>query len=274
LPSSLHIQTGLRNGKTFLKNSFCNQPFKIADITEDRSADDLRLMLMSSSPGILDGDNYEMKIELQEKTALSVCTQSYQRLFQMREGAKQSFEVVMNPGSSFSYVPHPVVPHHGSSFVSENKIFMSAACSLVWSEIFTCGRKLNGESFSFSGYHNITSIFHGKKLVVKENLMIRPSLVKMDSIGQMEGFSHQASLIFIDENISVKGIVEDIRKSLLEEKGIAAAVTELPVNGLIIRMLGNKAEQLFDFVKRTSMALQEVRIINQKHAQVSYADRD
>jgi urease accessory protein len=273
LPSSLHIQTALRNGKTFLKNSFCNQPFKIADITEDRTAKNLNLMIMSSSPGILDGDKYEMKIELEGKTSLSVYTQSYQRLFQMRNGARQSLEVVMKPGSSFTYLPHPVVPHNGSSFVSENKIFMSPGCNLIWGEIFTCGRKLNGESFSFAGYHNITSIYLEKKLVVKENLMIRPALVNMNSIGQMEGFSHQASLIFIHENISIKQLVEDVRKLLLAEKGIVAGVTELPVNGLIVRMLGNKAEQLFDFVKRTSIGLQEA-IKNKKDTVLNYADRD
>jgi urease accessory protein len=270
LTSSLNIQTGLRNGKTFLKNSFCNQPFKIADITEGRSTPDLKLMIMSSSPGILDGDEYEIKIGLEERTSLSVSTQSYQRLFQMGKGARQSLEITMKPGSSFTYLPHPIVPHSGSSFVSENKIFMSAGCGLLWSEIFTCGRKLNGESFCFSNYHNITSIFLGDKLVVKENLLIRPALVNMNSIGHMEGFSHQASMIFIDENMSIKPLAEDLRKSFLLETGIVAGLTELPVNGLIIRMLGNKAEQLFDFIRRKSEELQQCIIQNKKYTQNSY----
>ena len=41
-------------------------------------------MLMSSSPGILDEDKYLMKIEVAEGCALKLHTQSYQRLFTMK----------------------------------------------------------------------------------------------------------------------------------------------------------------------------------------------
>ncbi|MFL5809567.1 MAG: urease accessory protein UreD, partial [Flavisolibacter sp.] len=79
--STLHIQTAARNGKTFLKNSYVSPPFKIADITESRACNDLRLVVMSSSPGILDGDQYQLSVELSEYSSLSLETQSYQRLF-------------------------------------------------------------------------------------------------------------------------------------------------------------------------------------------------
>jgi urease accessory protein len=45
---------------------FVHKPFKLADITEDRSEKTLRLMMMTSSPGILDGDEYNIQIEVEE----------------------------------------------------------------------------------------------------------------------------------------------------------------------------------------------------------------
>ena len=64
LKAALHIETALRNGKTILKKAFCTQSFKLADVTEDRRRTALRLMMRSSSPGILDGDDYEIRIEV------------------------------------------------------------------------------------------------------------------------------------------------------------------------------------------------------------------
>ena len=64
LDSHLHIIAAYKNGKTFLQHSFYRQPLKLANITEDKTGDWLRLMITSSSPGILDNDNYLIKIEL------------------------------------------------------------------------------------------------------------------------------------------------------------------------------------------------------------------
>ena len=57
----------------------------MANITEDKTGATLQLMLMSSSPGILDGDEYKIKIELEENCSLQLHTQSYQRLFNMKQ---------------------------------------------------------------------------------------------------------------------------------------------------------------------------------------------
>ena len=255
MTSKLHIQTSVRNGKTFLKSSFCNQPFKIADITEGRATKDLRLMIMSSSPGILDGDEYLMKVEMDAASSLHLETQSYQRLFRMKTGASQTMEVRMNDHASLIYLQHPVVPHEASTFVAKNKIFLSGSCSLLWGEVLTCGRKLNGESFCFSSFHNITEVYLHKKLVVKENLLIKPTQTDINSIGQLEGYSHQASLICIDETISIKEMIIQLRHEFAE-KDFAFGVTELPVNGLIVRVLGSRAEQLFETIKKIAATLQ------------------
>ena len=44
----LHIVAGYKNSKTFLKHSYAAQPFKIANISENKSQNLLRLMMTSS----------------------------------------------------------------------------------------------------------------------------------------------------------------------------------------------------------------------------------
>ena len=123
--AKLNIRTAVRNGITYLDQTYFTPPFKVANITEDKQAPTLHLMLMNSSPGILDGDDYSIKIELSENSSLQVHTQSYQRLFNMKEGASQLQEVYLEKNSSLVYLPHPAVPHEKAVFKSVNKIYLS-----------------------------------------------------------------------------------------------------------------------------------------------------
>ena len=60
MKAALQIQTLLRDEITTIKNCYFTPPFKIMNITEDKRGGDLHLMLMSSSPGILDEDVFEI----------------------------------------------------------------------------------------------------------------------------------------------------------------------------------------------------------------------
>lgn len=247
--AELHIETKLRDNCTHLKKVYCTPPFKIADVREDKRDKTLQLMLMSSSPGILDGDEYRMKIELDEACALELQTQSYQRIFNMENSALQQMEVYMNNNASFCYLPHPSVPHQASDFTSRNKIYLSDNCSLIWGEILTCGRKLNGEVFLFSKYHNLTEIFLNGKLIIKENLLMMPQQINVNAMGQLEGYTHQANLIYLDEKAAVKQLKDRMNTFLMEQVAITYGITEAPQNGLIIRLLGQKGEQLHHCLK-------------------------
>jgi len=227
----------------------------------------LHLMLMSSSPGILDGDQYQLKIELEEESSLQLHTQSYQRLFNMKQSASQSFEVHLSAYSSFCFLPHPSVPHAAAVFKSTNKIYLEENCSLVFGEILTCGRKLNGEVFLFTKYHNLTEVYLQNKLIIKENLLIEPAAINVHAIGQLEGFTHQASLIYLHATTEVKPLIELVTAFLSKQNGIVFGLTTAPVNGLIIRILGNKAEQLHDCLKTIGALLpQNLKPKKMEHA--------
>ncbi len=247
--AKLHIQIKLRANFTVLKEAYCTPPFKLANISEDKKDKTLHLMLMSSSPGILDGDEYQIKVDLDESCHLNLQTQSYQRIFTMLKTASQHMQVWMKSNSYFCYLPHPTVPHENSNFSSKSKIFLSENCSLIWGEVLTCGRKLNGEVFKFTKYQNLTEIFLHGKLIIKENLLICPASINIKSIGQLEGYTHQASLIYLDENAIIKTLKEEISTFLLAQNSITFGITETPKNGLLVRILGQKAEQLHHCLK-------------------------
>jgi urease accessory protein len=249
MKSEVYIHTALRVGCSYLKDAYFTQPFKIADITENRKDPQLHLMLMSSSPGVLDGDEYRFRIEVAANCSLCLETQSYQRLFTMKGSASQEMDIHLLQGASFRYLPHPVVPHLGSDFTSETRINLAGGNTLVWGEVVTCGRKLNGEVFAFRKYHSITEVFLRGKLIIKENLLLQPSAFCLSGMGQMEGFTHQASLVFLSENSAVQLLVNELHDWLCAQSGIVFGISAPRHDGFVLRLLGQKAEQLFECLK-------------------------
>ena len=249
LNAKLHIETELRNGRTILKRSFASQPYKLVNITEDQDEKFLQLMLMNSSPGILDGDDYNCEIIVGENCSLQLQTQSYQRLFTMKNAARQDSNFYLQAGASLIYLPHPLVPHKNSSFTCRNNIYLKNNCELLCGEVMSCGRKENGEVFQFTSYHNLTQVYLADKLVVKENILLRPGEMDMSSIGQLEGFTHQASLIYLSERSQPDQLLNMIMEKLSLLENIEFGLSVLPVKGLIVRIMGYKAEQLFNLLQ-------------------------
>jgi urease accessory protein len=246
MKSSLYIKTAARLGITYLKESYCTQPFKLANVTEDRHQPLLQLMVMSSSPGILNDDVYEIKIDVSADTHLLLLTQSYQRLFSMAAGASQLMEIKLDKGSSFCFIPHPTVPHENAVFSTRNNLYLTDDCNLVWGEVFACGRLGIGESFLFSKFHSLTKIYKNNKLILHENVLMQPANIDLQTMGQFEGYTHQATLIYLDEYCVVNELIEAISAKLSKQTDFEFGITMAPVNGFVLRILGSKAELLYD----------------------------
>jgi urease accessory protein len=123
----------------------------------------------------------------------------------------------------------------------------------------TCGRKLNGEVFQFSRYHTITEVYFDDKLVIKENLLMQPSLLDPSVLGQLEGFTHQASLIVYDKKITER--LDEVHDYLTQQKEIMTGVSSTMREGMIVRILGNGAEQLHQLLQQIVLLLQKPPII-------------
>jgi urease accessory protein len=254
-----HIVAARKFHKTYLKSCYCDHPFKVANITEDRSTDLLRLMITSTSPGVLDNDQYNIGIEIEEYAKMHLTTQGYQRLFTMKNKASQTMTVHAGNKTSFYYLPHPNVPHRASDFSSVNNLFLSDNHHVIWSEIITCGRKLNGEEFIFKKFHSVINIYLREKLVVKENVLLEPLKNNIRGIGQLEGYTHQSTVLFIDDKFDMVKLSELCNPILSAFEDIAYGISRLPVNGLIFRILGQQAEKLFMINNKLALLIQNFK---------------
>jgi urease accessory protein len=171
----------------------------------------------------------------------------------MKLGARQKQEVYLQKNASLIYIPHPAVPHKQSIFTTCNKIYLEGNNKLIWGELLTCGRKLNGEQFDFIKYHSITEIYIQGRLVIKENWLVQPGITNLQAIGQWEGYTHQASLILLNNQENISSHYDAINHFLLQQQEITFGISTLPQSGLIVRILGYKAEQLFNCLNRIAI---------------------
>lgn len=246
MKAELHIQTEVRHGKTILTDAYQTPPFKLANITEDKSSGVLQLMVMTASPGVLDEDAYDIQLQLQAGSRVQLSSQSYQRLFTMKQGATQTLTVRMEKDSVFKYIPHPTVPQTGAIFESNNTFHLSENAVLLFGEVITAGRQLNGEQFSFTRYRNVTDVWIDRQLVIREKWVMEPGAFNPIVMGQLEGFTHQASLMYINPEANIKDCKKDIFDLMKQMPEACFGVTQTLVNGLVFRMLGTQAEPLFN----------------------------
>ena len=254
--NKLNLTTACRSGITYLKDAYCTPPFKLVPVGENRHDPWLRLLLMSSSPGLLDGDQYELTLHLAENTRLHLQTQAYQRLFWMERGASQHLVVHLAPGSHFYYIPHPLVPHEKSIFRGHSVLHLAADSSLVWGEIVTCGRKHSGEVFKFTHFQQLTEVYRAGRLVFKDHLLLRPDDTAMAALGQWEGFTHQATLFCLGEHPATPALADEVYALLSPEKKLAFGVSLTAHHGLLVRLLGQGGEQLLRCLNQVGGAVQ------------------
>lgn len=251
MANKLNITAGYKEGRSYLKDTFFTPPFRVANISVDKSDPALYLMIMSSSPGILDGDRYEIDITIEQNSCFQMLSQSYQRLFNMKTGAEQYINIDLEKGSIFSYVPHPVVPHEQSVFKSKSIIQLKDNCSLVLGEIITCGRKHSGEVFKFSHFQNLVEVYHNQKMILKDNILLQPQITDMNTIGQTENYTHQGTLMYVNTSgLDLEYLPNLIQEMFEDEQDIIFGASLSSENTVVMRMLGNGGEKLHDSFKR------------------------
>ena len=235
------------SGTTKLAHSFFTPPFNLAGLSL-KGAETLQLMMRSSSPGILDGDEYEIDIELQEGARVELSTQSFQRLFDMKAGASQTTRICLSADASLEYIAHPCVPHRNAIFRASTFIELHETSRLMYGEIFTCGRALNGEAFLFTLYQSRLEIRVNEKLQLKENLRIAPHESAVLGTGMLENHTHQAALTCVDAPLELIELEKLIASRLDHAGNITAGVSRPAKNILVLRLLGYSAYKLYDLL--------------------------
>jgi urease accessory protein len=250
LITELHVRTVLKDGRTVLDPIYHTPPVKAMDVTLPGSGDGRSVMLMSSAPGLLDGDHLQFKIEVGAGTRLHLHTQSYQHLHAMDKGATQHVDISIGEKAVFYYLPHPVVPHRNSRYRGKQQLRLEASSVLCMGEVLSCGRGGGAERFLFDEYRSCTEFYLGGRLCMRDLQWLRPAIDAATGIDSYEGYTHQALFFYLDAQASLEKLSADFCQLLDAAPGIDFGCSRLPAPGLAVRILGFEAEALFQHLQQ------------------------
>lgn len=230
--SKLYIRAEEKEKITVISESLFSSPLKIAKPFYHENYTET--MMMTASAGILDGDFYDIRLDVNDKAKLKFTGQSYTKLFKaVKDGASQNIKITVGDNSYFLYFPTPIIPFEGSIFRSNTEIHLSRSSHFAMLDIISCGRSAMNEKFSFCLYRSRNSVYVNEKLVFLDNQRLAPKETNLSEIGFFEKYTHMGMLYLYGYNI------ENIPENHDMQIGVSDAF-----RGKCVRILGNNGDDI------------------------------
>ncbi len=230
-------------------------PFKIMSPFYDEN-NNMSVMIMSCSAGIMEGDQQEIVIDIGESAKCKIFSQSFEKIHKMIEGsAKRDTTVHIKGGGFLEYSPLPTIPFAGSHFLANTEIHLEDKTSkFIFSDILSAGRVAQGEMFEYSLYQSKVFVYCADELVYFDNANYKPSKLDMSGFCLQEGYSHQSSLLLFNLDIPSKKLeqvqeyidtlVEKYKQEPSQEYDVVGGYSAMHSGDIVFRFLGRSGESL------------------------------
>ena len=248
--SELFLSTILQGEEAVLDEVQFTAPFKIMEPFREEK-DYLKVMILSASPGIMEGDIQEQRIHVGRGTRLEVCSQSFEKIHRMKNGCARRYIRICQESDSFLYyVPQPAIPYRDSAFDNIVEVELEKESSrFIFQDILSCGRTAYGECFDYKYYNSLVQVRREGRLIYSDNTRYDPHTLCMEETGMYEGYTHLASLLLC--GLSKDSKWADKAREILEYTGeVEGGVSFLESGDAVVRILGRQAQKLEMLCKR------------------------
>lgn len=242
--SELFLSTILQGEEAVLDEVQFTAPFKIMEPFREEK-DYLRVMILSASPGIMEGDIQEQHIHVGRGTRLEVCSQAFEKIHRMKSGsARRHIRICQESDSFLYYVPQPAIPFRDSAFDNIVEVELEKETSrFIFQDILSCGRTAYGECFDYKYYNSLVQVRREGRLIYRDNTRYDPHTLYMEETGMYEGYTHLASLLLC--GLSKDSKWADKAREILEYTGeVEGGVSFLESGDAVVRILGRQAQKL------------------------------
>jgi urease accessory protein len=247
MDSTIKINVAQENSRSVLKESFHNAPYKLVHYGSRNLHEHLELIIMSASPGVMDGDTLTIHMTLQPHSSLKLYTQAFNKLHPMQEGAQQLIEVNIKEDGLFQYIPHPTTPFKDSIYKTTNNIYLHKSATLIWGDIICGGRVHRNECFAFTRLHSLTKVHVNGIPRYIDNQYLAPKEQPIKKMLFFEGYTHQGTLLYASPYArELKLELDEILRVEYDE--ITYGFTSCADDMIMIRVLGYEGESLYNFM--------------------------
>jgi urease accessory protein len=239
------------DSKTYIKSLVSKAPFLIqkAMYPDSEHPHFAHIYIMSTSGGILQGDEQKIDITMGRNSIARITTQSATKIYKMEGGyASQSINIYSQDGSYLEFVPHQIIPFKSSRFYQEVNLEIEENSVLIYSEIISAGRIASGEKFDFDLCFLRTSAHRNGQILFTDVMNLsHKNKANLESIfGKKDIFS---TVYIIGNSNKIEKIVEIIN-SATENTSLLASCSTLPRDsGIIVRILGNSVSDIMSLTE-------------------------
>jgi urease accessory protein len=249
--SELRVEAGVRDGVTVLEDAYFTAPFKLLTPRQGREGRAV-ITQIEVSAGLMAGDRQKLSIHIGSGAKVEWTSQSFEKIHRMDDGhfAERTCFIAVERGALLYYRPHPIIPFAGADFRGQVSIDLKDEnAMLAYREIFCCGRAAMGERFAFRRYRSLLEITRAGRLIYRDNTDICPERNLPEGFGMFEGHTHTASLVLLGFEENLPRIREIIAEAARDEV-IEAAASHLHYGGILVKALGNSAQELEELLCR------------------------
>ncbi len=250
------------DSKTYVKSLLSKAPFLVQkamypDTTHPNFA---HVYMMSSSGGILQGDEQQIHVMVGTNAQARITTQSATKIYKMENGhASQYINIHSQEGSYLEFIPHQIIPFKSSRFYQEVNLEVEKNSVLIYSEIISAGRIASGEKFDFdlcflrtTGYRNGKMLFTDVMNLSHKN---KPNLESL--FGGKGVFS---TIYILGSSVRIERIVDEINLAT-KNTSLLASCSSLPFDsGIIVRILADSVSEIVDLTESITGVLRSSTI--------------
>ena len=246
-----------RFGQTIVSHQYTAYPLRVSQVFRLDDADSQRayLYVMSTSPGLLAGDELNVSLQLAANTSLYLTDQAATKVHSMPipgSKATTNYEIEIGEKATLEFVPEPLILFADATLEQTTSIKIHPTGKLFLSEIILPGRLSRGELYQFHHYFNrlqVTStngelwFTDAMHLEGKQNPFTNSNLFASSPV--------LGNLIIVLPETNLKLLsksVEDLE--VANCCGLTVASSILPQNrGLLIRAIASGTHELKNYLK-------------------------
>ena len=208
------------------------------------------IYLLSPTGGVVQGDNYQIDVDLSKDAYVLLTTQAATKIYGMpTSGAKQQMHIHVGESAMFEYLPDSMILFRDANFNQKLSVFLEDGAKVVLQEIIMPGRLARGEVLAFSSYRNLLEVSDRNGLLLCDSFYIEPKTqLYLTDLGVLDNYPCWGSWYLIgDLEIDTPKweLLCDVANPLLNqpEKSIGG-LSRLHRNGITIRMLAHNTQSI------------------------------
>ncbi|MBO7299789.1 MAG: urease accessory protein UreD [Tidjanibacter sp.] len=206
--------------------------------------------ILSSGGPNLDGDRFEVEVELGKETMAHISTGAATVIASMEHDcARQRQSITLDEGAYLEWLPRPMIPCAHSRYGSTTELIVAPSATLIFSEVVACGRLHSGECFDYDDFSPSTLVCRPSgEVVVRDALRLIPSHHSPTHWALLGEHTHFGSVVIISPAKVTAQLYAELHPEVTEEFSLSVARLAEDA-GLIVRLTGLGSERILRAIR-------------------------